>query len=250
MAKVYISSTYVDLKKERETAAKAVRRLKHQSIYMEDYVASDQHPVDKCLQDVKSCDAYVGIFAWRYGYIPEGTGKSITHLEYEAAKQAGIPCLIFLLDDNASWPVKYVDTREERQRIDRLRRELKNEYIVSFFHNDLELCALVTAAVSNLKFPGIIPSPAVQGKPKPAPIVIKKCNRNDQVNDFMNFFLERSKKCPHRPHFYIIHGNDDEGHDSLLERLIKTRLRDYAKTKWGENYAAILLDERRIRGQV
>jgi hypothetical protein len=243
MAIIYISSTYVDLKKERETAAKAVRRLEHQAIAMENYVASDQRPLDKCRQDVLSSDAYVGIFAWRYGFIPDGYDKSITHLEYEAAKKAGIPCLVFLLDDNAPWPVKYVDKGKDRQRIERLRRELRNERLISFFHNDLELSVFVTAALGNLKFPGIISSPAVQGKPKPAPGVSKKCNRNLQVNDFMNFFLERSKKCPHHPHFYSIHGNDGEGHDSLLERLLNTCLRDYAKRQWGENYAAILLSE-------
>ena len=71
MAKIYIFSTYVDLKKEREAAAQAIQRLEHQAIAMENYVASDQRPVDKCLQDVKRCDVYVGIFAWRYGFIPE-----------------------------------------------------------------------------------------------------------------------------------------------------------------------------------
>ena len=91
MAKIYISSTYVDLKKEREAAAKAVQRLEDQAIAMENYVAADQRPLDKCLQDVKSCDVYVGIFAWRYGVIQNGYDKSITHLEYETAKHAGIP---------------------------------------------------------------------------------------------------------------------------------------------------------------
>ncbi|MGD2091126.1 MAG: DUF4062 domain-containing protein [Candidatus Aminicenantes bacterium] len=243
MAKIYISSTYVDLKKEREAADKAVQRLEHQAIAMEYYVASDRRPVDKCLADVKRCDIYIGIFAWRYGSIPHGYDKSITHLEYEAAKQAGTPSLIFLLDDDALWPVKYVDKGKDRQRIERLRRELKNERLVSLFHNDRELSALVTAAVSNLKFPGIMPPQDFPGKPKPATFFSKKCDRDRQVNDFMNFFLEKSKKCPHRPHFYIIHGSDGEGHDSLLERLINNDLGNYAKRQWGENYAAILLSE-------
>jgi len=39
MARIYISSTYEDLTKEREAAAKAVRRLGHQTVCMEDYVA-------------------------------------------------------------------------------------------------------------------------------------------------------------------------------------------------------------------
>jgi len=152
MAKIYISSTYTDLKKEREAAAKAIQRLEHQAIAMENYVASDRRPVDKCLADVKRCDAYIGIFAWRYGFIPHGYDKSITHLEYEAAKQAGIPCLIFLLEENAPWPVHYVSTGEERDKIEKLRNKLKNEHTVSFFKNADQLSGLVGAAVGNLIF--------------------------------------------------------------------------------------------------
>ncbi len=39
-------------------------------IAMEDYVATDQRPTEKCLADVAASDLYIGIFAWRYGYIP------------------------------------------------------------------------------------------------------------------------------------------------------------------------------------
>jgi hypothetical protein len=47
MAQIYISSTREYLQNEREAAAKVVRRLGHQSITMEDYVATDQCPIDK-----------------------------------------------------------------------------------------------------------------------------------------------------------------------------------------------------------
>jgi formylglycine-generating enzyme required for sulfatase activity/predicted Ser/Thr protein kinase len=150
MAKIYISSTYVDLKKEREAASQAVRQLGHQAIAMEDYVAADKRPVDKCLQDVRSSDAYVGIFAWRYGFIPDGYDKSITHLEYEAAKKAGIPCLVFLTDNKAPWPVEYVTTGKERKKIDRLRKELMNEYVASFFKNTDQLGGQISASLSKL----------------------------------------------------------------------------------------------------
>src|SRR5215469_16257362 len=37
------------------------------------------------------CDAYVGVFAWRYGYLPKGKGNlkrvCVTELEYAAAKR-------------------------------------------------------------------------------------------------------------------------------------------------------------------
>jgi hypothetical protein len=63
---------------------------------METYTAEDKRPVDRCLSDVRSCDLYIGVFAWRYGYVPDGYDQSITELEYRAAAEAGIDCLIFL----------------------------------------------------------------------------------------------------------------------------------------------------------
>jgi hypothetical protein len=57
----------------------------------------------------------------------KGYDQSITHLEYEAAKQAGIPRLIFLLDKDTPWPPKYMANGEERQKILQLRDELKQD---------------------------------------------------------------------------------------------------------------------------
>jgi hypothetical protein len=66
---------------------------------MEDYVAEGSIPVDKVVSDVKSCELYVVLVAWRYGYIPtadritvevSGAVKgetSITDYEYLAARQ-------------------------------------------------------------------------------------------------------------------------------------------------------------------
>ena len=71
MRKVYISSSYLDLKECRDSVYRILRSLRYDAMAMEDYVASDQRPLDRCLKDVGQCDAYVGIFAWRYGYIPD-----------------------------------------------------------------------------------------------------------------------------------------------------------------------------------
>ncbi len=242
MARIYISSTYEDLQNERQAAAQAIRRLGHQAITMEDYVAADKRPLDKCLDDVRSCDTYIGIFAWRYGFIPKGYDKSITHLEYEAAKDAKIPCLIFLLDEGAHWPVYLVSTGEERKKIDNLRDELKKLRIISFFKNADELSGLVSAAVSILKFPSQFTVSPFRSKPRLGPLVSKMCNLIPQVNDFMKFFLEISKKCPRRPQFYFIHGDEWQGHESFLERLLNTCLKKFAEDEWGLEYATISPD--------
>ncbi len=69
MAKIYVSSTYNDLQQHRTEVCRVLRRLRHDLVAMEDYVACDERPVDKCLTDVACSDLYVGVFAFRYGFV-------------------------------------------------------------------------------------------------------------------------------------------------------------------------------------
>jgi hypothetical protein len=154
MAKIYISSTYSDLKEYREKVYRTLHQWGHQVIAMEDYVASDQRPLDRCLADVAGCDLYVGIFAWRYGYVPDRdnpAGLSVTELEYRQAGEAGLPRLVFLLDDDAPWPPTQSETVTDPEgggrRILALRAELKKDKLVSFFKNADELANQVSRAV-------------------------------------------------------------------------------------------------------
>ncbi len=65
MAKIYISFTYEDLKDYRKAVYDALSMNGNHVVAMEDYVAQDQRPLQKCLDDVASCDIYIEIFAWR-----------------------------------------------------------------------------------------------------------------------------------------------------------------------------------------
>lgn len=67
MATIYLSSTCEDLKDYRSAVFDALRKSGYRVIAMEDYVATDQRPVDKCLKDVEQADLYVGLFGFRYG---------------------------------------------------------------------------------------------------------------------------------------------------------------------------------------
>jgi hypothetical protein len=104
MAKVYISSTFRDLERHRLAAYRALRRLGHDVIGMEDYVATDERPLKQCLDDVARVDIYIGILAWRYGFTPPNQDLSITELEMRQAELLGKPRLVFLLDERARWP--------------------------------------------------------------------------------------------------------------------------------------------------
>ncbi len=153
MTTIYLSSTYEDLKEYRRIVFDALRKSKYTVIAMEDYVATDKRPVEKCLVDVARSDIYVGIFAFRYGYIPPSehnnpAGLSITELELRHAERLEKPCLIFLVSEDAFWPRKFDDGRSGKgEQINRLRGYLQTEKMASFFASPHELASLVQAAM-------------------------------------------------------------------------------------------------------
>lgn len=149
MVRIYVSSTFKDLEECREKVRVTLKQMSHEDIAMEYYVAEDRKPVDKCLEDVVSCDLYIGIFAWRYGFVPKGYDKSITELEYRKAVETGKNCLIFLLHEEAPWPRNFIDRGEDQEKIEALRNELSAEKEVSFFKSAVELASFVGPAVRN-----------------------------------------------------------------------------------------------------
>ncbi|MFF0155818.1 HEAT repeat domain-containing protein [Micromonospora sp. NPDC005203] len=146
--RAFVSSTFTDLRDCREQVRKALQRLGVADVAMETYTAEEARPVDKCLADVRSCDVYIGLFAWRYGFVPDGHQHSITELEYRAAGAAGIPRLVFLLREDAPWPPTLMDLGNPAQdRIRALRSELTTAHVCEFFSSAQDLRPGVSEAV-------------------------------------------------------------------------------------------------------
>ena len=153
---IYLSSTYEDLKDYRAVVFQALRQGGYQVIAMEDYVAADRRPVDQCLKDVEKSDLYVGLFAFRYGYVPppehhNPNGLSITELEFRHAEKHKKPCLTFVVKDSAPWPSSHNDawtSDDKGQRIIALRQHVLTERLATPFSSPHELAALVLAAVT------------------------------------------------------------------------------------------------------
>ncbi|MDJ0768368.1 MAG: DUF4062 domain-containing protein [Ilumatobacter sp.] len=152
---IYISSTFSDLADYRRATHDVLRKMGHDVRAMEDYIAQDERPVDYCVRDVKTCDLYVGIFAWRYGYVPRQDNpeqKSVTQMEFEAAREHGIPCLVFMLADDSPWPPSQMDAKtgdgEAGKKIDAFRGRLGEDYMASFFANPEQLASQVGVAVA------------------------------------------------------------------------------------------------------
>jgi hypothetical protein len=142
---VFVGSTYEDLKEYRGAARDALHRLETIVRGMEDFGSKTGTPKDECLKAVKSCKVYIGIFAMRYGFIEEESGKSMTHLEYDEAQRLGLPTLIYLIDEQ-NQPVlpKFIDTGDKAKLLQELKDELKRKHVVSFFTTPEDLAKRIT----------------------------------------------------------------------------------------------------------
>src|SRR5262245_44296496 len=126
--RIFVSSSFEDLKEHRLAAIRVLRQLGHEVLAMEDMIAGTAAPLAKVLEMVDRSEAYVGVFAWRYGYIPAASANppvpagavgpavngapvvagadpgqtSVTHYEYLRAVERKLPIMVFLLDEQCA----------------------------------------------------------------------------------------------------------------------------------------------------
>ena len=163
---VMISSTARDLPEYREQAMKACVRAGAHPDMMEDLPAEDSTAIDTSLRMVDECDVYLGIFAHRYGHIPEGHEKSITQMEYERAVETGKPRLIFLIHDEAPIQIKDIDKGVKAEKLDALKAHLAENRVAGFFKNPDDLRAQVLHSLqSHLKKNAPVTAPLVDKDP-------------------------------------------------------------------------------------
>lgn len=76
--KVFISSTYLDLTEHRKAVVNAIRTIDEEVGHMEVFGARDEEPTTVSLEELDKCQVLVGIYAYRYGTIPDGSKTSVT----------------------------------------------------------------------------------------------------------------------------------------------------------------------------
>ncbi len=100
-AQVFISSTYLDLKEERQAAVEAILDAGHIPAGMELFKAGNESQLKTINRWIDESDIYMLILGGRYGSIEENSGKSYTHLEYEYALEKGIPIFTVILTESS-----------------------------------------------------------------------------------------------------------------------------------------------------
>ena len=116
-------------------AERAISAAGHVIVDMADFPAADQPPAQLCMDRVRGCDVYVGVLGTRYGSLVRDKPEvSYTELEFEAATEAGLDRLVFVLDESASdvgMPVSVLIDREFGIRQDAFRRCVRESGLIT-----------------------------------------------------------------------------------------------------------------------
>src|SRR6266496_3699377 len=163
--RVMISSTTIDLPDHRERVKDACVDRGMMPKMMEHLPANDDDAIKASLRLVDEADLYLGIFAYRYGHIPQGHKISITEMEYNRADDRGIPCKIFIMHEDH--PIKAADkeTGVGAIKIEALKERLLKSRVVNFFRSPEELATLVINSLVEYQ-PSTL-TPPQQGSPIP-----------------------------------------------------------------------------------
>ena len=148
--RIFISSTYVDMIPYRDALQTAITNCDAVAYGMERFVPAPIRPLDRCYEEIAGSQIYVLLIGHRYGEIDKDTGKSYTELEYDKAKEIGLPILAFLLDtEKVGAPEKFRESDAQYSALVRFRSELKNskEITVGEFTSEKDLQEKATRAI-------------------------------------------------------------------------------------------------------
>lgn len=130
---VFISSTYSDLKEEREGVIKAILEMYHIPIGMEMFSAEDEDQWEIIRRTIEVSDYYILILGLRYGS-KTSEGISFTQKEYEYALEQKIPILAFVMNETVSLPKDKRDDNLTEINVFR-NTVLKNSKMAQFWEN-------------------------------------------------------------------------------------------------------------------
>ena len=105
----FISSTSIDLADYRQAVIEVCNELQITPIAMEFFGAAGAGANAGSKIKMELADVYIGVFAHRYGYIEDGSEKSVTEIEFDFAAERGIERLCFVVDPQHPWPTEAID---------------------------------------------------------------------------------------------------------------------------------------------
>lgn len=145
---VFVSSTYADLKDERQKVLQTLMEMDCIPSGMEMFPASDEEQWEFIKKIIDDCDYYLLIIGGRYGSL-SNDGISYTEKEYQYAVEKGIKVIAFLHQSPEELSVSKTDIDPElMQKLSEFRSQVATGRLVKFWNHANELPGIVALSLT------------------------------------------------------------------------------------------------------
>lgn len=153
---VFVSSTYEDLKEERQEVMQTLLKMDCIPCAMELFPASNEEQFEFIKKIINDCDYFVLILAGKYGSTNQD-GVSYTELEFKYALENKIPIISFIHENLDSIPNSKFEHDEKKAEKLKAFIELAREKLCNFWTTKEQLAQKVSLSMNQLinDFPAI-----------------------------------------------------------------------------------------------
>ncbi|WP_028879451.1 DUF4062 domain-containing protein [Terasakiella pusilla] len=154
---VFVSSTYTDLKEERQAVTQTLMEMDCIPAGMELFPAADEEQWEFIKKVIDDCDYYLLIIGGRYGSVTDD-GISYTQKEYEYAVSKGLPVVALLHGDPGKISADKTELDPElREKLDLFRETASTGRLVKYWKDASDLPGMVSLSLNkNMKmYPAI-----------------------------------------------------------------------------------------------
>lgn len=223
---VFVSSTYEDLKSDRQAAVSAILKAGHIPAGMELFTSCDQSQMDTIRRWIDESDIYMLILGGRYGSVEPKTEVSYTELEYDYALEQEKPLFAVVIEENAlearvmEFGTHLIE-KENPKLLNAFRKKVLSN-ISSFFADDKDIKLCIYESLSdfsgNRELKGWVSSDEVVN----SQALLDEITRLNKDNDDLKQQLENSERKVAKPS--TVGGKEDD-FEELIEVLKATEVK-------------------------
>lgn len=149
---IFVSSTYEDLKMERQEVMAAVVSTGNVPIGMEYFPAGNAAPFDYIKKQIDGADYYILIVAGKYGSINEETGISYTEMEFNYAVEKKVPIAVLQYKDIKKLPGEKLEIEDahKRELLEAFRKNSIEGRMATFWEDAKDLRMQVKDAINGM----------------------------------------------------------------------------------------------------
>lgn len=148
---IFVSSTFEDLKNERQAIMSAIVSTGNVPIGMEYFPAGDTSQFEYIKQLIDKADYYLLVIAGKYGSINKDTGISYTEMEYNYALEKKIPIAVIQYKDILNLSGSKLELSGKKKKLlEKFRETTSSNRVVAFWETTDELKMEVKDAIRNL----------------------------------------------------------------------------------------------------